>query len=479
METKDFTRIYSSKYDSTKQRYVYDDLSKNLNQETSYCDTLKDLYLRYSVIMRLEILFGGTIVITDAQYFDGLFFHGLTLDKDNFNQFRQFVTHINEKQMSPLIEVRVRENLLQNLFCKKFDFSSILNQELHDAVYHACGVVQKLPNVNEINSIECVFENIEKVMERKDFNKEHLVVSEYNDFKCHIIDLYNSSKELFKTWKKENIRSLPNVFSLHKATLHDMLDNIFKINDKYNKNTDTRDKLYYEIQQDYPNRSKVKKYCIEFSDLYHMNWSELSQPNLFRDFYIRFDKVYNMGIAEQHECKRIDISSSQLGEIKIKYNRNNETKLINNMQKHLIDSIGGCSWGDFMEIYLSNNFAESRENWLKALTDLSRNHSKNDLLYANRSFERLCMRIQFEFEKRNKHLLWMDTAFYNQQKRQIYPSLGNLDFNIDSVDIGLMFDDFQNDYGIYRIVSNNDYDDNNSTTYGTLLHVKKDFLHEM
>ncbi|MDE7244936.1 MAG: hypothetical protein K2O18_13320 [Oscillospiraceae bacterium] len=127
--------LLSGKYDSTKQRAVL------LNG-----DRLRN-YRSYTATMRLELLLTGQLVFTDAQFFDGLYFHWLAADKEEFEAFKKLMVSFqesNEGKTPPFsIAVKCRSgdgapNLDQvafKTFCKQFQFSSVEHDDLAKAVF--------------------------------------------------------------------------------------------------------------------------------------------------------------------------------------------------------------------------------------------------------------------------------------------------------------------------------------------------------
>ena len=71
--------LLSGKYDSTKQRAVL------LNG-----DRLRN-FKSYTATMRLELLLTGHLILTDAQFFDGLYFHWVAHDKYEFNAMKKLM----------------------------------------------------------------------------------------------------------------------------------------------------------------------------------------------------------------------------------------------------------------------------------------------------------------------------------------------------------------------------------------------------
>lgn len=127
--------LLSGKYDSTKQRAVL------LNG-----DRLRN-YQSYTATMRLELLLTGQLVFTDAQFFDGLYFHWLASDEGEFEAFKSLMVSFQESKegKTPPFSIAVKcrsEGESPNLdqvafktFCKQFQFSSVEHDDLAKAVF--------------------------------------------------------------------------------------------------------------------------------------------------------------------------------------------------------------------------------------------------------------------------------------------------------------------------------------------------------
>lgn len=71
--------LLSGKYDSTKQRAV-------LLTGDRFCN-----FKSYTATIRLELLLTGHLILTDAQFFDGLYFHWVAHDQREFNALKQLM----------------------------------------------------------------------------------------------------------------------------------------------------------------------------------------------------------------------------------------------------------------------------------------------------------------------------------------------------------------------------------------------------
>lgn len=127
--------LLSGKYDSTKQRAVL------LNG-----DRFRN-YRSYTATMRMELLLVGHLVLTDAQFFDGLYFHWLAQNTTEFEAFQRrmlsFEDRKNKKEKPFSIAVKCRgdgegpnlASVVFKMYGKQFQFSSIEHDDLAKAVF--------------------------------------------------------------------------------------------------------------------------------------------------------------------------------------------------------------------------------------------------------------------------------------------------------------------------------------------------------
>ena len=137
--------LLSGKYDSTKQRAVL------LNG-----DRLRN-FKSYTATMRLELLLAGHLILPDAQFFDGLYFHWVAHDECEFNAIKKLMVPFeescsgkkrlfsiavkcrspedDEKPPKPYSKLLDLNKVAVKMYCKPFYFSSIEEEELIHAVF--------------------------------------------------------------------------------------------------------------------------------------------------------------------------------------------------------------------------------------------------------------------------------------------------------------------------------------------------------
>lgn len=156
--------LLSGKYDSTKQRAVLLNNDRYVN------------YISYTMTMRLELLLTGRLVFTDAQFCDGLYFHWLANNDDEFKAFKELLIdsdeeskdHENKQLFRIIIKCRgdgSTNDLAKKMYSKQFWFSSIEDDELANAVFDLSN------DFSEENLTECKHEKYSLL--KKKFNNEN------------------------------------------------------------------------------------------------------------------------------------------------------------------------------------------------------------------------------------------------------------------------------------------------------------------
>lgn len=141
--SKTLNGLLSGKYDSTKQRVVL------LNG-----DRLRN-YRSYTATMRMELLLTGWLIFTDAQFFDGLYFHWLGKNPDELQAFEKLLAPFSDAREGKTslysISIKCRgpeldeqhgyqdepnpDQVAVKTFCKEFQFSSIEDDKLAEAIF--------------------------------------------------------------------------------------------------------------------------------------------------------------------------------------------------------------------------------------------------------------------------------------------------------------------------------------------------------
>src|SRR5574341_292269 len=122
-------RFYGGHYDSVKQLAYRDFLLEN-GELTWHADLVR----RYTARLRLDVLMAGNVILTDAQFYDGLLFHGLVATEASRTDFYNFLRQAKERFDAPLIEVRRRQSGLLEMFSKPLIFSSVVTAQAKDQV---------------------------------------------------------------------------------------------------------------------------------------------------------------------------------------------------------------------------------------------------------------------------------------------------------------------------------------------------------
>lgn len=320
--------LLSGKYDSTKQRAVLLNNDRYVN------------YISYTMTMRLELLLTGRLVFTDAQFCDGLYFHWLANNDDEFNAFKELLIdydeeskdHENKRPFQIIIKRRGAGNTKDpatEMFRKQFWFSSIEDDELADVVF----------------DLSNDFEDCKKQDPKK---QESISLNEYLEEMHTMLDKqYGQGSNVSKIWGryKELLKKVTNVkYSKwgHKCSengelitdfhVDKCLDQSFTIdkNITYRKkienlienmnSSDGMDELplaqrYFarikdELLRGIPNRSKI---TTSISEIEKLNENNICKKNcekvkeLIREFRQLMNDRYNKATAYQHGCTFLDL----------------------------------------------------------------------------------------------------------------------------------------------------------------------------
>ena len=344
-------RFFSGFYDSVKQRNVYFAL-----KDTSESVPSQALKREYLWRLRFDILYRGSVVLTDAQFFDGPFFHLLSdeerLQLQNFMRYR-----IRDKYR--LIDIRGRgENVdatLSKMLGKPFVFSSLLSNEQQNAVYRAMTNLpsrlswdQILKDVHNVTHLPDVDQLQERMSSLKDVVKnsdtlapwgppdwfiqkwEELVAPLHKDIVNRMLDEGGSGQE-----EPENVLQDPLLYFLAVGR----------------KNTFVRtDKSQEPI---FPNRSEV-------DDAYRRVKIEQSilpeHSRIVDKISERFWQAYNSAIANQHGAGDVDIGESEKEDLLGSNNPDISSKW------NKFNFVDDVTWEDFWKI-LSRS--KQWEEWLQ------------------------------------------------------------------------------------------------------------------
>jgi len=156
--------------------------------------------------MRLELLLTGQLVFTDAQFYDGLYFHWLAQDTDELRAFEKMMVDFSATRkgrinpFSIMVKCRtpdgdkdheytIAPDLAQiavNMFCKEFQFSSVEDDKLVEAVFDLgkdysdkyLGSPKEAEWIALLHAIEVIRERLADYLERLGFSAEEINILE-------------------------------------------------------------------------------------------------------------------------------------------------------------------------------------------------------------------------------------------------------------------------------------------------------------
>lgn len=384
--------LLSGKYDSTKQRAV-------LLQG----DRLRN-YRRYNATIRMEMLIAGGIIVTDAQFYDGLYFAWMTDDRNQFTEFINCVSNFYNKEKRKIFKIMQREidynKLSTKMFCKQFYFSSLESKELANFVneigedYTISLPDDSKETQNVISDTQNYIEelkgkgkdnvNITKSSNTLQATEENL--SDYltymkNNIKCNYGNIYDEEWENFSgriTRLFESIENTPLVEKWIDNNNRDYRGFIYKNylsesfdsgkNNYYSKMADTLKEFknimsdvklsnkYFtliktEALKSFPTRSTIVNYFNKIFQLAAGNISDdkMEKAEECRLKYIKlFNDRYNKAIAYQHRAKFIDVCDYNENVAEIINNNKGDFKFFSTyISDDTIETLGKMTWEDF------------------------------------------------------------------------------------------------------------------------------------
>ncbi len=187
--------LYSTKYDSMKQRYIL----MNGNREYNYrC---------YNATLKLEMLLFGKVTITDSQYYDGLLFKEM-MDRGDFDDF---IT-CSHKYDSLKIKIRCdNEEIIQGMYCKQFYPSSIKSYALGRKFEKLTEQLKKLSDTNKSDVCSSIDKfitylkgEVDKRINEGYFNEE---LDYWGNCFTTCKSVYEDLFSLWNKWSKEKFNS--------------------------------------------------------------------------------------------------------------------------------------------------------------------------------------------------------------------------------------------------------------------------------
>lgn len=419
--TKTLSGLLSGKYDSTKQRTVL------LNG-----DRLRN-YRSFTATIRIELLLTGRMIFTDAQFFDGLYFHWLAKNLNELQAFEKLLVPFADTQNggeTPFsISVKCRSSELDerhghqnepNLdyvaiktFCKEFRFSSIEDDRLVEAIFElGHNFVEEYvaddlgrrricpPNTNLEDYISAIDRQLKSL-----YGETSSSVESWTNYANELRTLF--SIKYVDKWGYRNSDgkwSIPQWDVLmnkcltqeipgepkqsYLAKMKDLMDRAKGSEGMDNNPVANRyfAQIRGELNTGIGNRSKI---TMALDALEHLNNDVATMEedeehrkhceyasNCFRDFRQLLNDRYNKVLACQHGCKFLDLCDyTKIYDLAIEKKADMRSLSI---PKKLIENLAELSWLDFWELLDKNrgNLETAFYKWMDLYDSFSFSSSK-------------------------------------------------------------------------------------------------------
>lgn len=407
--------LLSGKYDSTKQRAVL------LNG-----DRIRN-HKRYTLTLRLEMLLTGGIVLTDSQFFDGLYFFWLANNTSEFNAFEKCIRNDkNIKSNKHYIDVKCRytaedganaedvvdvfpnkDDVAKSLFCKEFYNSSIEIKELAKYVFKLSKDFSEMViDKNEPNNSHMVREPentldgyIAKTREYLEtlygeniaecWDKHSEVLQRLFEVKLGRWGYYEKTTDDSGMIVSEKWNSCFNIDKLLEQqicgidiTYRKKLENLLQIIERDFPNISAKKyfkRLESEIYKKTPNRSKIVVWLDELLELIVNSFiKENFKKDIWESIYefkCIINDRFNKAFAIQHGCKFIDMCDypQVLKNVTAK-----EHRII--IENDVLMKLGNMSWSEFYSII--DGLKADTEKWLEAYDSYMKDGDKQKLITA-------------------------------------------------------------------------------------------------
>ena len=373
-------RYFGGQYDSVKQAAYLENILKN----DKYVGKLPYQVIldQYTARIRLDMFFGGHVIITDAMFFDGIYFQTLFLHKERREDFINFLQLLVVGGVPPLIEVRrrgdtVNNTLLEMLFRKDsnsgFIFSSTGKSFVKDGVTSALIKAQK--SQQEFHDWKYFLASSAEYAENdiiKDEIKQKIDVLRYmEEVPYNILKPWDGEYNFESVLKnaKENDRFIM------QRTGDDVIDSVIK-------------SIEIETKKQFPDRSKLQKEIALKTEILVRPPQTLAERAL-EELWGQFLQVYNRTIGIQHYCDTFDI-----GELLV--NDDNIDMIISeNLSQSTLQALAGDSWTDFGKRF--NRLSQFRNKWLHEVWEL-KGKKKQSSKDAQMALDELVKQILREYK---------------------------------------------------------------------------------
>lgn len=338
-EQSSMPRFYGGHYDSVKQGAYRDFLVSK--QITVWHEELRR---RYTARLRLDILLGANVVVTDAQFYDGLLFHTVVSNETQRRDFYEFLGQARERLDAPLIEVRRRTGGLLEMFGKPFIFSSLITGQAKDQVADAMKRV-----LLKTQQTEKIYSDWKNLMQDVVNEIEVQSAKERMQQVIYTITLLDEAPpQTFRNWDPERKRAYPQLLKEAKRELE------LKIPRTGNEEIDeTLRKVEAEMGKDYPIRSDIEQWIRNCKNA---DPSDEFRRKILDGVWNQVLQVYNRAIANQHMCISMDKGETPLSP-------KGKQEIAAGLSPTTIGAIADQSWIDFWRTLSSGDLAKAWKEW--------------------------------------------------------------------------------------------------------------------
>jgi len=323
----------------------------------------------YKLYLRFDILFKGKFIVTDAQYFDGFFYHTMFENSQDRNDFILFLNNVKPLLGSDFFEIKCRDNTLENSFLQivksgMFEFATLpknllVNKEIQNTIH-------KIGKMNMANNL---VEFEQKVLsdlgyEHKSFVEEFLFnIKNLSELFCNS-ENRSINSYITSPWETEfyvNYQKVPKYNFFFNKGKEKFFDSIQENADLARYCPDEKEKLLQTLMNSNPTRTDIYNILEPLKQ-----YTEIKDvANALSD---EFGAIYSTAAAEQHSCAEVIPN-------KFTYKSANEIKINNKFQKVVNEEtfnlpeifyyrLANMSWEEFGEIICDPTFYEKRKQFI-------------------------------------------------------------------------------------------------------------------
>lgn len=373
-------RYFGGQYDSVKQAAYLDFV---INDEAHKGKLPYQVILdHYTARLRLDILLGGSIILTDAMFFDGAYFQTLFLHNEKRKDFTNFLRLLSIGGISPLIEVRQRRKTvgetLRTMFYRQnkkdgFIFSSLnsdyLKNKAAEALSRAQNSGKEFASWSEFMDSSIIFAEEEIV---SDALKQKMEILRYME---------ELPSTIFRIWEGE--------FNFQKILEDAQEKDRFRITRTGDPVIDSViSSIEQEIKEKFPDRSKLQNEIALKTRIFARQPTRKEEEKL-ELLWGQFLQVYNRTLGTQHYCDSFDI-----GEI-LMSDKKTGSLIFEELSQSTLQALAQESWIEFGKKY--NNLSQNREQWIHEVWELE-NQKKTSNTDARKALDALIKQILREYQ---------------------------------------------------------------------------------